>query len=90
MATLIPSLDRILSMTVKPTQGEFHLLEVLNSSLTDDYEVYFNPYMNGDKPDIVVFHEKYGVLIIEVKDWDLDLYELDARKNWKFRYPQKF
>ena len=88
MATLIPSLDRIQSMTVKPTQGELHLLEVLNSSLTDDYEVYFNPYMNGDKPDIVVFHEKYGVLIIEVKDWDLDLYELDARKNWKLRYPK--
>lgn len=88
MAKLIPSLDRIQSMTVKPTQGEFHLLEVLNSLLTDDYEVYFNPYMNGDKPDIVVFHEKYGVLIIEVKDWDLDLYELDARKNWKLRYPK--
>ena len=24
----------------------------------------------------------YGVMIIEVKDWDLGLYELDDKKHW--------
>jgi len=88
MATIIPSLDRIQSMTVKPTMGELHLLKELSSLLSDEYEVFFNPYMNGDRPDIVIFHERFGVLIIEVKDWDLDLYELDDHKNWKLKYPR--
>lgn len=88
MAKLIPSFDRIQIMKVKPTEGELHLLKMLDSLLSNDYEVYFNPYMNGDRPDVVVFHEKYGVLIIEVKDWDLDLYKLDTRKNWKLKYPK--
>lgn len=88
MATLIPTIERIQSMTVKPTPGELHLLIMLDALLPEDYEVYFNPYMNGDRPDVVVFHEKYGVLFIEVKDWDLDLYELDSRKNWRLKYPK--
>lgn len=88
MATLIPNLENILSLAVKPTAGELHLLETLNTMLPNDYEIYFNPYLNGDRPDIVVFHQKYGVLIIEVKDWNLGLYKLDARKNWKLKNPK--
>lgn len=85
MATLIPSYEKILSLKVKPEEGELHLLKFLDSELDETFEVYFNPFMNGDRPDIVVMKKGQGVLIIEVKDYDLNSYELDDRKNWKVR-----
>lgn len=85
MAKLIPSYEKILSLKVKPEEGELHLLKFLDSQLDTSFEVYFNPFMNGDRPDIVVMKKGQGVLIIEVKDYDLNSYELDDRKNWKVK-----
>lgn len=82
MAKLFPSIAKILMMKVPPTEGELTLLRFLESYLDDSFEVYFNPYMNGDRPDIVIVRKRHGVLIIEVKDWDLDAYRLDERKHW--------
>jgi len=82
MATLIPSYDKILSLKVKPEDGELHLLKFLDSHLDESFEVYFNPYMNGDRPDIVIMRKGFGVMVIEVKDYNLDLYKLDERKNF--------
>jgi hypothetical protein len=82
MATLIPSYNKILSFKVKPTEGEMHLLKFLDNNLDNTFEVYFNPYMNGDRPDIVIMKKGQGVLIIEVKDYNIDLYELDKKKNF--------
>lgn len=89
MAILIPSLEKILSAKVKPEPGELHLLKFLETELDNTFEVYFNPYMNGDRPDIVILRENQGALIIEVKDYNLDSYELDERRNWKVK-GQKF
>lgn len=82
MAKVFPSIEKILKMKVPPTEGELSLLNFLNNTLDDSFEVYFNPYMNGDRPDIVIVRKRHGVLIIEVKDWDLDAYQLDERKHW--------
>lgn len=85
MAQFIPSLDDIRNLTVKPQEGELYLLEFLDRVLDDTFEVYFNPYMNGDRPDVIIMKKRQGVMIIEVKDWNLDSYELDERKNWKVK-----
>jgi hypothetical protein len=82
MANLIPSLEKILLQRVKAEEGELHLLKFLDSQLDNSFEVYFNPYMNGDRPDIVVMKKGQGILIIEVKDYNLEKYELDKRKNF--------
>ena len=82
MATFIPSIDKILQFKVKPETGELELLFFLEKILDDSFEVYFNPYMNGDRPDILIMRKGYGVVIIEVKDWNLDLYELNDKKHW--------
>lgn len=81
MATIYPSFEKILTQKVKPTEGELHLLKFLDSNLDSSFEVFFNPFMNGDRPDIVILKENQGVLIIEVKDYNLDLYILNDRKN---------
>lgn len=82
MAVFIPTIEQIKQFKVKPEVGELALLSFLEKNLDDSYEVYFNPYMNGDRPDIIIMRRRYGVMIIEVKDWNLDNYYLDERKHW--------
>ena len=86
MAILYPNLETIINGKVKPEPGELHLLKYLINNLDDTYEIYFNPMLNVDRPDVVILRKGFGVLIIEVKDYNLDSYELDNRKNWILKY----
>lgn len=85
MAILYPDLETIVKFKQAPTEGELCLINFLINSLDDSFEIYFNPYMNGDRPDIIIMRKGYGVLIIEVKDYNLDSYTLDEKKNWKVK-----
>lgn len=85
MAVLYPSLDKLDALRVPPTEGERHLLYFLDSFLDDTYEVFFQPFLNGDNPDVIILREGSGVMIIEVKDWDLDSYELTPKKHWQLK-----
>lgn len=82
MATFYPSLETIAKFKVPPTDGERTLLDFLGRVLDNSYEVYFNPYLNGDRPDVLIMREGNGVLIIEVKDWNLDNFSLNEKKKW--------
>ena len=84
MAKLYPDLANIDRLTVPPTDGERHLLMVLLDTLDDTYEVYFNPYLDGDRPDVIVLKPGCGALIIEVKDWNLNHYQLDIKNQWRY------
>lgn len=83
MAKLYPTLEIINKQNVKPTEGEFMLLNFLINILDDSYEMYFQPFLNGDCPDIVIMKKGYGVVIIEVKDWRLLNYKIDTKTNWR-------
>lgn len=83
MARLFPSLEDIKNKKVKITEGEKVLLEFLNRELNDYYEVYFKPNINGDKPQIVIVREKYGIVILGVKEWDLQEYYVDESGNFR-------
>jgi len=85
MAILIPTLEDIFKLKIKAEEGELYILKYLANNLDNTFEVYFNPYMNGDRPDIVIMRKGYGVMIIEVKDYKLNSYVLDERKNWKVK-----
>ncbi len=55
------------------TEGEKKLLETLiGSNLLRGWTIFEEPHINGKKPDIVLVHPLRGVIIIEVKDWDLN------------------
>ena len=82
MALIFPDKQTIKKMLVPPTPGEAALLNFLIKNLSDEFEIYFQPDLNGDKPDVVIVRKGYGVMIIEVKDWDINNYELDCEKNW--------
>lgn len=81
MAKFFPKFKKIQILKQKPTDGELYALKVL-SKLPDDYEVYFQPFINGHNPDIIVIRKNYGVLIIEVKDWQLNNYQIDENSDW--------
>lgn len=82
MAILIPNLEAAKAAKQKPTEGEVFLLEFLATHFDDQVEVYFQPCFNGDRPDIVLMSQKAGVIIIEVKDWNLNLYSIDTNNKW--------
>lgn len=84
MAQLIPSIEKIKKFKVPPTEGELTLLTFLEPTLDDSFEVYFNPYLNGDRPDVLIMRKGYGVMVIEVKDWNLDNFKLDEKKKWVY------
>lgn len=94
MAQLFPTLDQVRQFKrPEPEDGELHLLDFLDRTLGNNYEVYFQPFLNGDRPDIVVVRRGSGVLLIEVKDWDLSRYSVGDNGNWYFhaegRYRKK-
>lgn len=83
MVEMFPSIENINRLKVKPTSGELFLLNYLGENLPSDYEVYFQPFLNGDMPDIIIMRKKAGVAIVEVKDWNLASYNIDENNNWR-------
>ncbi|WP_330202348.1 nuclease-related domain-containing DEAD/DEAH box helicase [Cyanobacterium sp. Dongsha4] len=83
MAQLFPPLEQFPNLRQKPTEGESHLINFLVNNLDDSYEIYFQPFLNGDRPDIVLMRKNSGVMIIEVKDWHLRNYRLNQKKQWE-------
>lgn len=85
MATFYPDLEKIKTLTVQPEEGELYLLNFLKNNLDDSFEVFFNPFLNGDRPDIIIMRKGYGIMIIEVKDWKFTNYYLDNRRKWRLK-----
>ncbi len=85
MAILYPSLEIIQKLKVPPTPGERKLLDSLIKELDDNYEVFYQPFVNGDNPDFIILKRGGGVIIVEVKDWDLQNYEIDPKFNWHLK-----
>jgi GTPase SAR1 family protein len=83
VAVVYPDFENIQRLKVKPTDGELALVSFLKDNLDDTYEVFFNPYLDGDRPDVVILKKGVAVFVIEVKDWDLDCYRVDKGNAWK-------
>lgn len=83
MAVIYPELENIQRLKVSPTPGEWSLINYLKDNLDDTYEVFFNPYLDGDRPDIIILKKNYAVFVIEVKDWDLKKYRISNRNKWE-------
>lgn len=83
MAKLSPDFEIIERQKVKPTNGEQALLNFLLQNLDDSYEIYYQPFLNGDNPDFAIMRKGSGVLLIEVKDWILDHYYIDETTKWR-------
>ncbi len=82
MAIIFPTLDNIQRLKQKPTEGEWFLINYLITHLPNEVELYFQPFLNGDRPDIILMQKGRGVTVIEVKDWNLSSYIINAKNQW--------
>lgn len=71
MATLIPAFN---SCSSKMTPGERRFARRLEEKLDDDYLLWYDVPIGPKKqhPDFVVLHPSSGLLVLEVKDWNLE------------------
>lgn len=95
---IIPNWEQIENFKQPLTEGERNLLIYLDRVLPtdkqfngsgnlEDYKgwlIFVQPYLNGNRPDIVVFHPLVGLQIIEVKDWDLNHYKWIENPNFHY------
>ncbi|NEN92537.1 MAG: ATP-dependent helicase, partial [Okeania sp. SIO3H1] len=63
MAILVP--DDLNTLPQKLTAGEKALTDALCKVLDDKWTVYAQPYLNGLRPDIIIFCEDAGMGIFE-------------------------
>jgi hypothetical protein len=81
MAQIIP--DRIPKIS---TAGEKLLFTTLKEYLPEECVVYYEPEINGRRPDFVIIGPTLGILVLEVKDYKRDtLVELN-HEEWVIRY----
>jgi len=74
---IYPSWNEIKNFHNPLTEGEESLARFLDDELPEEWMIFVEPHLNGSRPDIVVFNPQIGVMIYEVKDWDLSSY------HWK-------
>ena len=84
MAVFYPNMATVNKLKPSPTEGELAFLYFLSENLNDDYGVYFQPFVNGDKPDIILMKRDSALMIIEVKDWNLRNYSISGKK-WSLK-----
>lgn len=85
MAVLYPNVEDIKILRPAPTEGEWRLVQFLAQHLDDSYEIFFQPCLNGDNPDVIVMRKGSGVLITKVKDWLLQSYYIDDKNRWRLK-----
>src|SRR3989339_1836657 len=85
MPTFHPDLNQVKKTHQPPTEGELYILSYLKENLNDSSEVFIQPQINGDNPDIVILRKNYGIIIIEVKDWNLNNYTIKGKTNWELK-----
>ncbi len=70
---IYPNWEQLNQLKTPLTEGELALAKFLDQNLPNRWEIYVQPYLNGDRPDIVILHPNIGMMIFEVKDWNLDI-----------------
>ena len=71
---MYPTWDIIDNFHNPLTEGENKLAHFLDDTLPEEWMIFVEPYLNGSRPDIVILNPQVGVMIYEVKDWDLRHY----------------
>jgi len=91
---IYPSWEQIKQLKNPLTEGEIHLLKFLDDNLPTDpnwtesqklseyqgWLIFAQPFLNGSRPDVIIFNPYVGIVIYEVKDWKL------AHYKWKKDY----
>lgn len=86
---LYPSWEQLQEQNNPLTEGEIALIKYLDNNLPKDkswnkkqglqnykgWIIFAQPFLNGTRPDVVIFNPQVGIVIYEVKDWNLNHYK---------------
>ena len=70
-------------------KGEFYLADYLNKKLPKEWNIYTRPELkarwgsnqNKKTPDIVIAHPQEGIMIFEVKNWNISNFFVDEIRS---------
>lgn len=68
--------------------GAAHLAHLLRAALPPPWEIYEQPFFNGDYPALAVLHPNVGLTVFDVHDWDLRHYRREQMGRYQ-RYTQR-
>jgi len=85
---LYPNWEQLNNSKNPLTEGESALIKYLDDNLPKDHNwtkqqkltdyngwlIFSQPFLNGSRPDIIIFNPYVGVVIYEVKDWNVEKY----------------
>lgn len=86
MAQLYPDISQILHFNPMPTSSLIKVWTLLTKILDDSFEIFFRPFLNSDKPDIVILHKTNGVLIVQFQEINLKEFYFDYNFRLVSRY----
>ncbi len=81
MKVIHPPLSELSNLRQPLTKGENIVLDIFNNTLSDDWEIYIQPHLNGLRPDFVLLNPNIGIGVFEVKDWDLNAMSYFIKKD---------
>ena len=85
MAKIFPDLETILlSSSYRPSESELTFMEFLTTSLSDEFELFYKPLVNGDSPDLVLLKKNTGVLIFNILEHAIKNYRI-SDDGWHLR-----
>ena len=64
-----PPFEEIQKRSVDYSEQDFALFQYLNQYLPPQWEIYFEPFFNGNFPDVVILHPRAGLTIFTIKKW---------------------
>jgi AAA domain/Nuclease-related domain len=67
-----PPLDELDTLRTPLNEGEQIVLDFFLANLSENWEIYIQPHLNGLRPDFVLLNPNVGIAVYEVKHWDLD------------------
>ncbi len=74
-----PPKDQWERLTTSLTEGELKVAELFDAKLSPTWEIYVQPHLNGNRPDIVLLNPIAGIAVFEIKDWSLSTLEHKIR-----------
>jgi archaellum component FlaG (FlaF/FlaG flagellin family) len=66
-----PPLEELDKLRTPLNEGERIVLDFFDHNLSQNWEIYIQPHLNGLRPDFVLLNPKVGIAVYEVKHWDL-------------------
>ncbi len=78
-----PPVESFDSLRQPLTPGERVVFDFFDQNLSEEWEIYVQPHVNGLRPDFVLLNPNAGIAVFEVKDWNLDAmtYRIEMRRG---------